>query len=95
LVVVLASTGVERNELNGDVVALIVFDPSCDEASLRANLSKENSVWKRQLCKELSSITKSCYQIVYIAPGIMDCKERERSKTIVGQSDTSPLKCYL
>ena len=33
------------------------------------------------------TLTKSSYQIVYIAKGIMSEEEKERSKVLIGQSD--------
>lgn len=47
--------------------------------------------WKKVFVNNISKFCKSNYQIVYIAPGLMDEEEREKSKTIRGHREHLPI----
>jgi zinc finger-containing ubiquitin peptidase 1 len=69
---------------------LLVFDPASDGKSILANLKEENGYWKRQLKRGMHTLTKSAYQVMYIA-GTLSPTEREVSKAIVSVADTQPI----
>lgn len=71
--------------------AIYVFDPSHEGGVLKTSLERGNMAWRRQIRRELFTLRNSTYQIVYVTGGIMDKEERERSKILIGQSDTQPI----
>lgn len=79
------------------IESLLVFDPLSDSSTLRKHLLKGNRTWHRMVKKKpAQTIKRYCdYQIVYIAEGIMDWEERERSKLIEGTSDDTPFLTQL
>lgn len=88
-----------RNDNGGirPIESLLIFDPLSDSFTLRKHLLKGNRTWHRMVKKKPSAtIKRYCdYQIVYIADGIMEWEERERSKEIEGVSDTTPFLTHL
>mmetsp|Transcript_18082 Transcript_18082/g.40098 ORF Transcript_18082/g.40098 Transcript_18082/m.40098 type:complete len:178 (+) Transcript_18082:1073-1606(+) len=75
----------------GDVEALLLFDPSSNGVALKSNLLLGNKRWRCMVRRALGSFKRGSYQLIYIAPGLMRAAERERSKTVEGTSDLSPL----
>jgi hypothetical protein len=55
------------------------------------------AAWRKSLCQTATSFNKKdSYQIVYIAPGLMDSsEERARAKQLIGIPDNAPLLVSL
>lgn len=70
---------------------LYVFDPSSNGLRIHDSLERGNLQWRRQVRKPISAINKSQYQLLYVAEGLMDDAEKERSKILIGISDSSEL----
>jgi hypothetical protein len=74
----------------------IVFDPMVDGSDIMEAFTNEKLLsqerWRPLLQHDISaSFNHSCYQIVYIAPGLMTEEERKRSKIIKGERYNTPL----
>lgn len=73
----------------------MVFDPSLNAKSMKDNLLEGNLRWQRQLLRERKAFKKTEYQVLYVAPGLMDDEEWERSKLLVGVSELSEIRSAL
>lgn len=79
---------------SGSEFKLLVFDPASDGKMILANLTDGNGNWKRQLKRGIHTLTKSAYQIMYIA-GTLSPEARELSKIVDSVSDKQTIRQYF
>lgn len=82
-------SGVKWGKEGDRIDNVMIFDPSLNAKSMKHNLLDGNMIWQRQLFREQKCFKKTEYQILFVAPGIMDDEEWERSKLLVGASEYS------